>query len=299
MKKKIFLLPLLTVSLTLGACNKTQKVEPTRASLEMSVINKDNTNYFTYNFDLNAYINLDGKENKDIAKMALMFCSNISSSSKVTFEKEKYETENYTDFEPFYNQLNLDSFKSVKIGKDVENDVNDITLINMAHKKINVDGKDYEICFVTLEDSGGNASWISNFDIGSDDDNYYSKTGQHDEWTNKENHKGFDVTANRCLPVVQNYVSDTLDKNSQQILYVFGHSRGGALANILSAKLIDLDYKIVSYGFASPGTTTSKDANNAKYNNIHNYICEEDMVASLRPKNLEFTRYGKTTSFKI
>ena len=50
-----------------------------------------------------------------------------------------------------------------------------------------------------------------------------------DVFLNKANHKGFDVTKNRLKAKVDAYVKQ----------YVTGHSRGGALGNLLAKDLID------------------------------------------------------------
>lgn len=297
--RTILMIPMIATTLAFSSCNKsTPKV--TEAKLLMHVYNEDETNNFPYVFNLDEYTVVDGNANENIAKMGILFSANISHSTSVFFKGSKIKPQSYVDYESFYKYLNLDNFETANVGEKAEADTNDQTFLNFAHKKIQKDGADYDICFLTIEDSGGKAVyWSSNFDLGADDENYYSLTGQHDEWTNKNNHKGFDVSANRCLPVVEDYISRNLDKNSQQILYVFGHSRGGALCNVVSAKLIDKGYKTVGYGYASPATTTDKDATSAKYQNIHNYYCEDDIISGILPPQLGFVRYGQSESFKI
>lgn len=295
MKKLLLLLPIV---LSLCGCNNAPK--ETKACLNMNVYHDDTTDYFPYVFNLDEYVIIDGKANENIAEMGILFSANISHSTSVIFEKTKYVPKSYTDYDSFYKTLNLDNFEYCDVGINSETDPLDQTFINFAHKKINVNGASYDIGFITLEDSGGRgAYWSSNFDLGADDESYYSLTGEHPDWTNKKNHKGFDVTANRCIPCVEDYISRNLDKKSQQILYIFGHSRGGAICNVLASKLIDKGYQTVAYGYASPATTTNEDATSSKYQNIHNYYCSDDIVAGLLNPKLGFTRYGQSESFKL
>lgn len=82
-----------------------------------------------------------------------------------------------------------------------------------------------------------NAEWSSNFDVGADTSEYYNLTGSHPDWKNKENHKGFDVTMNRVLKEYNKY-AESQGFNSDSIkktILVTGHSRGGAIANLLGA----------------------------------------------------------------
>lgn len=286
----LFILPML---LTLSGCNK--KESPKVKIITSITGEQSETVYFPYTFDLNDYKTFTTEENKNILEMGLLFCMNISLDSAVAFKGDKV-TPDYKNFTSFYKHLGLDDFQASYVGVDKEYDVDDQTFINLAHKKVD----DVDVCFITLQDSGGSSHyWSSNFDVGFDGSEYYSKTGDHPEWENKDNHKGFDITAERSLLTIKDYISSKLDKNSPQIFYVFGHSRGGALANILSAKMIDLDYKVISYGYASPATTTSKNVADAKYDSIHNYICEDDMITQILQKSWGFDRYGKTVSFAL
>lgn len=290
-------LSLIPVILCSAGCNQNNK-KYEQVGMYINVYGvEEHTKSFPYNFDLKDYLNINGKINKDIAKMAMLFSANLASGAAVEFQKADYEIDAKNQ-NNFYQYLDLDDFESIYIGLD-ENDICDETNINIAHKKINENKKDYEIIFLTIQDSNQGPSWYSNFDIGVNNDSYFSKTGEHNEWINYDNHKGFDITANRCFEALNNYTKNQNLENSSRIYYVFGHSRGGAIANILSAKMIDLDYEVCSYTMASPSTTTSKNAKDAKYNNIHNFVCSEDIVCnSLRP-SWGFDRYGETISFSI
>lgn len=293
----ILIFPLLFSLISCGEKKEEEKL----VKLHMNSYEETETIFFPYRFNLESYINITDEPNSDIAKMSMLFTANIATYSEVIFEKTDYPVKGYSDNESFYKHLELDDYYHQAIGPTDEGvDPNDISQIYLAHKEINVKDQTYDICFITMRDSDQGVAWSSDFDIGYDDDSYYSKTGEHPEWTNKENHKGFDVAANRSLVVAKNYFSTKLNKNAQQIFYLFGHSRGAALINIMAAKLIDDGINnVVAYGLAVPQTTTYVDANNAKYNHIFSYVNTQDIITSLPSKEWGFKRYGKDYAFDI
>ena len=297
-KKTLITLSIIPLVLGLSACSKDNS---TKARLHLSVAEPIcDTEYFKYDFNLDDYIVVDGKLNYTIAKMSMLFDANASKSSRVEFKDAKYLTKDNNDFESFYKELQLDDFVHQSVGYDSELDSNDGTYYDFAHKKINVENQDYEIFFVAIQDSGASGvNWISNFDIGADNDVYYEISGEHPDWKDKNNHKGFDITAFRLLNDFENYRTAKLDSNAKQIIHVYGHSRGGAIGNLFAAKLIDLNYDVVSYCLASPTTTTNEHAQDDKYKNIHNIICSDDLITRVPAQEWGFTRFGETVSFSL
>ena len=298
--KSLIKLLILPISISLSGCNNKKEVKDMVKFVSDCVGSGEiETAFFPYEFDLKKMVEYDAESDIELAKLALMFCVNTVSTGKLVFKDSTNVAEDYKDYSVLYKELDLYDFDSV-LTQDVKIDYRDGTLVNMAHKPVTIDDQKYDICFISFEDSSGDSGyWFSNFDIGDDVGYYDSITGEHPEWVNKNNHKGFDIASNRSLQIIESYISSNLDKNSQQILYVFGHSRGGAIANLTSAKLIDLGYKTCCYGFASPNTTTDKNASSEKYKTIHNYACKEDLITNILSSDLGFTRYGETISFSI
>ena len=72
--------------------------------------------------------------------------------------------------------------------------------------------------------------------------------------------------------------------------WITGHSRGGAIANVLAARLSDkLDgSKIFAYTFEAPATVDAEAAGDYKF--IHNYVCSDDIVTHIPLWGM--TRYG-------
>lgn len=74
--------------------------------------------------------------------------------------------------------------------------------------------------------------------------------------------------------------------------WLAGQSRGGALTNVLAARLAEKadGAKIFAYTFEAPATVDADAA--GSYKNIHNYICSDDIVTYMPMWGM--TRYGVT-----
>lgn len=152
----------------------------------------------------------------------------------------------------------------------------------------------YYCLYVTFEE------WSSNFDVGADTAEYYHLTGYHSEWKNKENHKGFDVTANRIKSVVDDYINEHTDSTIPTVLWITGHSRGAGIANILGAIYEDEEnFSTYTYTFAAPNTTTSTTSSSYKYNSIFNIVNTDDMIPALPLEDWGFRKYGITKSISV
>ena len=91
-------------------------------------------------------------------------------------------------------------------------------------------------------------------------------------------------------------------------LFLMGHSRGAATANLLGAKVlanggfaddirIDAD-NVYTYGFATPNYADGKklDLNDARFKRIYNIVSPEDFVTEVMPRAIGFGRYGTVYS---
>lgn len=269
--------------------------ESSKVCISTNYLSARTSNPFAYEFNLDDFKEIGDEPNMKVLKASVLFDANISFGAKVEFAKTDFPIEDFENNENFYKHLQLDGYEKIYIEPKDDVDVDDIAFLNVAHKKH--DGKD--ICFITIADSGYRTTWNSNFDVGYDDDCYYDKTGEHPEWGVKAHHKGFDVAGNRIVTAIEEYKNRVLDANSPQIFYLFGHSRGGALANIVGAKLVDLEYNVASYGLASPAVTSSDEATNAKYNHLYSYVNSEDVITTILSQDWGFKRFGRTFSFSI
>ncbi len=183
-------------------------------------------------------------------------------------------------------------------------DGDDIAEATFAHRLVEWNGETREVFLLAVRGTNGtHEEWSSNFDIGSDTADYYNKTGEHPDWLNKQNHKGFDVTANRILAAFDAYIAELeaagkLDANVRRSILITGHSRGAGIANLLGAHFENREgYDPFTYTMAAPYTTTSADY--ASYKTIFNIMNTDDLVPYLPMEAWGFKKYGETLCMSV
>lgn len=216
-----------------------------------------------------------------LAKAALSFASEAYTIGKDDSAKKLYE-----------DTLGMEDYQAVILNADdYDTDQNDLTKFTIAHQVVKQNFKDYEVVVVAVEGSNCATDWSSNFDFGADCDDYYDKTGDHPDWEDKENHKGFDVTAKRVEDQIQQYCDEYLETGAKKVILFTGHSRGAAIANILAADYEqDTEFKSFGYTFATPATTTAEDAADTK--TVFNVINTDDFITYYPLNQWGFVRYG-------
>ena len=236
---------------------------------------------------------------KDIAKLSILYASDIYKDLYVQFTSGT--TGGSDTATNFGKKLGLNDVKSYKVtASEYAVDKNDVTEFFVGHKKIVYKGVIREILVVAVRGTNEtNAEWSSNFDVGADTKEYYDAMGDsHPHWKNKQNHKGFDVASNRVYEKLTSYINTYISADAEVSMLVTGHSRGAAIANILSQMYTDnTDYKVFGYTFAAPNTTTAKNA--ASYKNIFNVINKDDIIPYLPLSQWGFKNYGVTKSISV
>ena len=128
--------------------------------------------------------------------------------------------------------------------------------------------------------TSGGYEWVSNFTLG---------TGR--------THYGFETAANKLVDCLTNYIRETHVVNPK--LWIAGHSRGGALTNLVAIKMINggnygiTNSRVYAYGFATPRYT--KDGGD--YPAIINYISPHDFVPYVAPEKWGYRRVGTNILF--
>jgi len=226
------------------------------------------------------------------------FARFASVASNVIYSEESTEAPSRRelgDGEAFFRDLGMSDVQRINVTSDSGLDASDTTEFFLAHIPVEEDGKSYEIIIAVVRGSVTAADWISNADIGADTEAYYELTGEHPEWTDTDMHKGFCVTANRTKSCIDSYVAQYVSGDSEKIIFITGHSRGAAVANILGTFYEkDSEYKSFTYTIASPRTTTADAETASGYTTIFNIINEDDIVPTLPRKEWSgFKRYGQ------
>lgn len=179
-------------------------------------------------------------------------------------------------------------------------DKNDVTSYCFNHRKINFGNHYTEIINISVGATGGDFEWASNFDFGAETEDYTNATGPHPEWTNKMDHKGFDIAKNRLMQSYNSYYSNYIDNDPDvnKIILINGHSRGGAIANLLGRDFeSDPSYRSFTYTFASPNTTTFSSYQD--YETIYNIINLDDLVSQFPGYVSGFCKYGKDIDLSV
>ena len=236
---------------------------------------------------------------KELSKLSILYASDVY--DKLYIEFTGGASGGNDTATTFGSILGLQDVKDYHIIPDnYAVDKDDVTEFVAGHRRIVYNGIITEVLVVSVRGTNGtNAEWSSNFDVGADTIEYYEAMGyQHPDWRNKENHKGFDVAANRVYDKLWEYICTFLDSRAQTSVLITGHSRGAAIANILGQMFSDdTSFKTYAYTFATPNSTTSVNAGN--YRNIFNIINEDDLIPYLPLSAWNFKNYGITKSISV
>lgn len=248
--------------------------------------------------------------NKNLAVLTSLLSSNVYHGSYLDVTRGvTSQANNGRDkdaAQTFGTMFGLESSEYYQIkGSDYSYDRDDVTDFTIGHRKVTYNGKTTDVIVLAVRGTGSsNGEWSSNFDVGADTNSYANIEGMnnrsHPYWKNLNNHKGFDVTANRIKEIVDKYLSEHVDQSSNidRKILITGHSRGGAIANILGAEFEDdPNYTSFTYTFAAPNTTTSSNA--SSYSSIFNIVNSDDMIPQLPLSSWRFTKYGTTKQCSV
>ena len=222
-----------------------------------------------------------------------------------------------------FDLLKKHGFEDVKIYKiaDGSNEFsidgyhdNHLSEIYIGHKEITYQGKTKDVVSIIVRGTNGtieeleaykiwNNSWRTDTSCFDYTLNYFlendiNELNSFSDWKTADNHKGFDISTNRILKYVDKYTDKYVDTN-KVAFWITGHSRGAAIANLLSAYLIDKGNEVFSYTFAAPNTTTNVNRSHNKYNSIFNIINSDDFVTKLPMSDWAFGKYGKVLTQSI
>ncbi len=164
----------------------------------------------------------------------------------------------------------------------------DVVAFVLARKELAQGG---QLVFVGARGTYG-SEWLSNF-------NFLDK----EAFEGESDHTGFKTAEAEIEKALEDYCRQHGVTANDKVL-VTGHSRGGAVANLLAADLdlrAQADYGpfalngIYAYTFAAPRVTTrTSDAQDPLYHNIFNVVNPTDLVARIPFEGWGYRRYGIT-----
>lgn len=251
----------------------------------------------SYKMDYRYFFENNETFNKDLSKLSILFASDIYTGTRMQVNGTKYTVDTLMTY---HGMDNVKRYNLKTLGyKDYH-----LSEMVVGHIKVEWKGVVKDIIAVSVRGTNGTLEeWSSNFDIGSP--SYDSSIGSSifasgsSDWKDKNNHKGFDIASNRLLSYLYTYLNSYTKANT--VIWVTGHSRGAAIANIMGARLKDNSYKSFVYTFAAPNTTTiSETTAKNNYKHIFNVINNEDFVPCVpMPAWNSFTKYGRTAGSSV
>lgn len=236
----------------------------------------------------------------DLSKLAILHASSIYSGCYVEVNQGTVGgTDEATSFGKLFGMKDAEDIHIRASEYAVDKD--DLTEFFVGHRTVYRNGEKKELVILSVRGTNStNAEWSSNFDVGADTMDYYNATGfEHPHWKDLDNHKGFDVATNRVLEKFADYEKRYgLDKLSNKVILITGHSRGAGIANLLGAHFEDrYDYKSYTYTFAAPYATTHEDA--GTYRTVFNVVNSDDLIPYLPMPEWGFKKYGVTYTLSV
>lgn len=174
------------------------------------------------------------------------------------------------------------------------------------------------LVLVSIRGSYG-SEWLSNLAVLGEDGSRSAadsaasgaSSSSVDTAPSDDGHPGYTEAAREVREAVDARIRSAHAAGDEVEVLLVGHSRGGAIANLVAASALDdltavqdgsapqslpslrAGDRVRAYTFASPGTTTAPDAGDARYGNIFNIVNPADIMVSLPPSSWGYARYGR------
>lgn len=125
-----------------------------------------------------------------------------------------------------------------------------------------------------------------------------------------DDHSGYFRAAEEICAELSRWIGESHDAGAEVSVLLTGHSRGGAIANLIAAELDEamaVDQQVMqqqvptsfsqvsavyAHTFAAPATTVSSQAHAERYSNIFNIVNPSDIMPYLPLRSWGYERYG-------
>ena len=186
---------------------------------------------------------------------------------------------NQSNIETAFRQMGMSKINSYNYSRVSDFQDNDYVGFMIGKKEVCFDGKSTVLYFVAVRGTPSSAEWYSDFNVGLGDD-----------------HEGFRLAANDITTALEDhfFAKDGHDPSTRKV-FLCGHSRGAAVANLVAGDLSDSSYSYIdrsgvfAYTFACPRVKIDA----AAYNNIFNFNYSGDLITQVPLESWGFGRYGK------
>ncbi len=245
-----------------------------------------------FKMDYRWFFNSNTSYQKELSILSSLYASDIYADNTLSAkDADNHQITSDANITDVMKTFGMENTKTVSLaGSYADNHVSEVGL---GYREVTYKDETKKIVSVVVRGTNGTIEeWASNFDIGDD-----ATYGTDADWKNKDNHKGFDVAANRIMRVIDQYLSENGLNASDCVFWITGHSRGAGIANIIGAEYEKSGRTSFTYTFASPNTTLVSNA--ASFNTIFNVVNSDDFVPYLPVADWGYTRYGRTASVSI
>lgn len=256
------------------------------------------TSSVSYTWDYRTFFASPKKYNKNLCTASLIFSSMIYSGASFAYSNSvPYDGGTASTVKSITNLLQVHGMSNVvdyKLTTSQYHD-DDLSEVALGHHAVTYNGETKQVVAVVIRGTNGTIEeWSSNFDMGN-----RRQFNSFADWQDSNNHKGFDVASNRIMDYLEDYSNKNGLNSGNVVFWVTGHSRGAAIANLVSAKLIDQGKTVFGYTFAAPNTTVSTSAGNAEYRSIFNLVNEDDFVPCVPMTAWNFRRFGVSATIDM
>lgn len=214
---------------------------------------------------------------------------------------------------PIFGQMGGEDFIRYRMGNYIECQYDRSDVYMAHHTFVDENNIPHQVFLNSIFPYVDRKGWISNFDVGATEPydsskvssffrNFWYPYTDFSEWTHHLNHKGFDVTSNRLLKAIENYIKQHQKDGVDKIIFITGQSRGAAITQLVAKALIDENYKVRAYAFNSPTVTKDiQDTDKEVYRkSIFNIINDDDFVSRVPLKDYwGYTYYGSQNVVKL
>lgn len=240
---------------------------------------------YNFNYDVNTY-------SQELAETSALYAMLAYDEYRVAGNGQYYVAENGRRNEPFLleAQLKKDGVENMKASSTYRDANEHNCSYTFANRQIYYKGEKKNQIIIDIRGTDG-VEWEGNMKL----------TGKTYSEAYKNTHYSFDIAKNLVLIDLQVYIGTLQAKGIQtndSVIWVTGHSRGGAIANLLAAELTDMGSvnnnigDVFGYTFATANATMLY--NNKSYGNIFNHCFLDDFVPSVPLASWGYGNYGKT-----
>lgn len=174
--------------------------------------------------------------------------------------------------EKLFDSFTDNEYKDIQASNFNDNDDTNVSYV-IAHKPLE---NNTEKFFVAIRGTDG-VEWEGNMKICP-----ANNEGNYDKYTGNESiHNNFNTAAIKLRTKVDEYIKK-YSKNSEVFLVITGHSRGGAVSNLLAYNYTTdetFDGVVTAYTFATPNVVQYNTKDDIEqYGNIYNYCKNKDFI---------------------